>query len=177
MLKVRRAERADAELLARLIATANLDVAQQFALTRDNAPKHPAYCTADWLAADFARGERYFLASADGAVLAGPEAEIPAFDGYAACVATEYPGGGVAYLNRLAVLPAYRRRGVGEWLVEYVVQLARDRGDVSSVSIGIIGEHVGLMAWYQRLGFVPGEVKRFAHLPFSVRMMARRVGA
>jgi len=39
----------------------------------------------------------------------------------------------------------------------------------------VIGEHKELMRWYEALGFTAGEVKRFAHLPFSVQYMARQV--
>jgi hypothetical protein len=40
------------------------------------------------------------------------------------------------------------------------------------ISIGVIGEHVDLQRWYSKLGFEPGETKRFPHLPFSVTYMA-----
>jgi hypothetical protein len=35
----------------------------------------------------------------------------------------------------------------------------------------VIGEHAQLQRWYNKLGFVDGETKHFAHLPFSVKYM------
>ena len=147
----------DAATVARLIAEANQDVAQQFGLTAENCPKHPSLCTADWVRADFARGERYFVAEDDGQPIA--------------CVAYERPQPDLAYFNRLSVLPAARRRGVGERLVRYIVDLARADA-VATVSIGVIGEHLELQRWYRKLGFVDGETRRYSHLPFAVKYMA-----
>lgn len=156
-MQIRSTTLEDAATLARLIAQSNTDVAVQFNLNRDNCPKHPSFCEADWIANDLTRGERYFIACVQNEPIG--------------CIATEYPNPHVAYLNRLAVLPAHRRRGIGALLTKHVLGLARERG-VQSVSIGVIGEHEALQRWYQALGFVSGEIKRFAHLPFSVRYMA-----
>lgn len=156
-MHIREATTDDAASLAQIISESNKDVAVQFGLNRENCPKHPSFCERGWIEADIARGELYFIAeSAHGPI---------------GCVATEYPNPQLAYLNRLAVLPVHRRQGIGAALTRHVLQLARTRG-VHSVSIGVIGEHEALQRWYQALGFVPGDIKHFAHLPFSVRYMA-----
>lgn len=146
----------DANTLANLISSANRDVAAQFGLTQNNCPSHPSFCTADWVLADMARGECYFLAEDD----VGP----------IGCVAFESAGAGLAYLNRLSVLPAQRRQGVGARLVQHVLHLA-SAAACQRVSIGVIGEHHALQRWYRQLGFVATETKHFAHLPFSVTFM------
>lgn len=156
-IAIRSSELPDAALLARLIALSHRDVAQRFGLTAENCPKHPSMCTEEWLRNDFSRGERYFVLEL------GHEP--------VACVATENPNAEVAYLNRLSVLPAYRRQGIGERLVRHVVEDARARS-AKTLSIGIIAEYVELERWYAKLGFVPGETRRFPHLPFTVRYMA-----
>ena len=76
----------------------------------------------------------------------------------------------VAYLMRLAVLPEFRCRGFGAMLVQHIISQAR-RSAMSSISIGLIAEQSELAAWYRKLGFIPGETKRFKHLPFTVRYM------
>ena len=156
-MEIRPAHEIDAPVLAMLISESNRDVALQFGITADNCPKHPSFCRPEWLAHDFARGEIYFIAYAAGQPIA--------------CVATEFPSPEIAYLNRLAVLPAHRKQGVGASLVEFIVARARAQG-TKTVSIGVIGEHVALQDWYKRFGFESGETKHFPHLPFSVKYMA-----
>jgi GNAT superfamily N-acetyltransferase len=87
-----------------------------------------------------------------------------------ACVACARLSAELAELNRLAVLPAHRHRGIGARLVQHIVGLAGSMS-VPTISIGIIGEHTDLQRGYRTLGFKDGELKRFAHLPFSVRYM------
>lgn len=69
------------------------------------------------------------------------------------------------------MLPGHRGKGAGARLVRHVVEHARGLA-VETISIGVIGEHTQLQRWYDKLGFVGGETKRFAHLPFSVRYMS-----
>lgn len=159
-MMIREAFESDAAALARIIGEANKDVAIRFGLDAGNCAKHPSFCTADWIRADLARGERYFIFA---------EGDMPI-----ACVAYETPSEKVAYLNRLSVLPAYRRRGIGALLVAHVIELAR-AASIPAISIGVIGEHDDLQRWYRKQGFVDGEVKRFPHLPFSVRYMTYAV--
>lgn len=155
-MKIRLAGPADLSTLAMLVGESNKDVALKFALNAQNCPKHPSFCTEAWVENDLARGERYFILE-DGGVPVG-------------CVAYERPAPGRAYLNRLSVLPAHRKRGAGARLVQHIVQLAAAES-VRSISIGVIGEHAELKRWYESLGFVCGEVARFPHLPFSVQYM------
>jgi GNAT superfamily N-acetyltransferase len=156
-MPIRPAELADSETLAMLIREANKDVAIAFGLNAQNCPKHPSFCTDSWIEADVQRGERYFIFHA------GP---IPV-----ACVAYETPRPGLAYLNRLSVLPSHRRQGIGEQLVRFIIDKAHSES-INTLSIGVIGEHLALQHWYARLGFTHGTTQRFAHLPFSVKYMA-----
>ena len=157
---IRPASGDDAPLLASLIAEANKDVARRFGLDAVNCPKHPSFCTTEWILADFARSVAYFIAE-DGGVAAG-------------CVAFEDAGGGVAYLNRLAVLPGHRRKGTGGRLVRQVIDHAA-RQRFRSISIGVIAAHSELREWYGRLGFIEGETKSFPYLPFQVTYLTRAV--
>jgi diamine N-acetyltransferase len=155
-MNIHEATAQDAATLAALISASNRDVAARFDLTFENCPKHPSFCTADWVNADLVRGERYFLVEAATEPIA--------------CVAFELADAGVAYLNRLSVLPTHRQCGIGARLVEHVIALASSEHR-QSLSIGVIGEHTELQRWYAKLGFVTGDTKRFAHLPFSVTYM------
>lgn len=155
-IRIREAFVDDADVIARIIREANRDVATRFGLDATNCPKHPSFCSAEWVKSDFARGERYFILE---------QGHRPV-----ACVAYETPSAEVAYLNRLSALPTWRRRGHGKRLVDHVIALARTAA-IPTISIGVIGEYDELQCWYRALGFVDGEVKRFPHLPFSVKYM------
>ena len=160
MTRITPATEADARQIATLIRESHRDVAQMFGLTRENNPKHPSFCTTDWVLADFKRGEEYFL----GAI--GENA--------VGCMAFEQPDPDTAYLNRLSVLPGHRRQGMGAALVRHIVAHAASR-QAKVISIGIIAAHETLKAWYERLGFVEHETRTFVHLPFDVMFMHYRI--
>ena len=143
--------------IAMLISEANKDVALRFGLNALNCPKHPSFCTAEWVKADFARGEKYFVI-AENATPIG-------------CVAYESPRAGIAYMNRLSVLPKHRKRGVGSQLVEHFIRYAEAQS-VRTISIGVIEQHLELRSWYRARGFEEGESKEFPHLPFVVKYMS-----
>jgi GNAT superfamily N-acetyltransferase len=157
VMNIREATAADLATIAMLVSESNKDVAERFGLTADNCPRHPSFCTAGWVQSDLERGERYFILEVGAVPLA--------------CVAYENPSAGLAYLNRLSVLPAHRRHGIGARLVRHIIQLAR-AASIQTISIGVIGEHDDLQRWYRYLGFVDGETRRFPHLPFSVKYMS-----
>ncbi|MCC7219971.1 MAG: GNAT family N-acetyltransferase [Candidatus Contendobacter sp.] len=159
-MTIREASAKDLTTIAMLVSESNKDIAEKFGLNADNCQKHPSFCTEAWVKSDLARGERYFILEEDSVPIA--------------CVAYENPSAGLAYLNRLSVLPPYRNRGIGAHLVKYIVQLAQ-ASSIQTISIGVIGEHSDLQRWYRSLGFIDGETKRFPHLPFSVKYMSYTV--
>ena len=154
---IREASFNDIHTITRLVKESNKDVAIKFGLNVDNCPKHPSFCTNSWVEADFARGERYFIIEEDLTPIG--------------CVAYENPRAGLAYLNRLSVLPSHRNRGIGARLVQHIIQVAQS-ASIQTISIGVIGEHDDLQRWYRKLGFKDEQVKHFPHLPFSVKYMS-----
>lgn len=146
----------DARQIAALIRRSHRGVARIFAVTEENNPRHPSFCTADWIEADFRRGEKYFLCKVTGAE--------------AGCVPFELADQDTAYLNRLSVQPAYRHQGIGAALVGHILAYARSK-QVHTLSIGIIADHEILKSWYVNLGFVEKDTRRLPHLPFEVTRM------
>lgn len=147
----------DIPILTETIRNSFRDVAERFCLTRENAPHHPSNCSDNWIRFDMERGVRYFIAEHEHQV--------------AGCVAVEQAASGVCYLERLAVLPGHRRRGLGRILVDQVLSKAGELG-ADCVSIGIIDEHAELKSWYKKIGFVEGESRKFSTLPFLVTFMS-----
>ena len=85
-------------------------------------------------------------------------------------MAFEKSRSGTGYLNRLSVLPTYRKRGVGALLVQHVIECAEIE-KIENISIGIIANHVELKDWYLKLGFKENGLKEFPHLFFDVLFM------
>ncbi|MBB1486258.1 GNAT family N-acetyltransferase [Oceanospirillum sediminis] len=144
-------------LLADIISQANIPVAKQFSINQDNNPKHPSFYNEQWTQSDFERGEEYFICQQENQTVG--------------CVAFEISDKGTGYLNRLSVLPRHQKQGIGEALVNFILDYAKSR-DISVVSIGIIAEHGALRDWYLKLGFKATGHKQFPHLPFNVTFMA-----
>ena len=159
-MKIKRTTIDDAELIAFIVSESHKDVAAQFGINFENNPKHPSFYTKEWVLSDFDRGEEYFIGIENGV--------------YTGCVAFEQPNPTTAYLNRLSVLPKYRRQGMGANLVHHILAYARSK-NIQSVSIGIIAAHEILKNWYSALGFIEGETKAFDHLPFDVTYMSYKL--
>lgn len=157
---IRRARASDVPLLAGLIRDAYRDVARRFGLTVENCPKHPSNCTPEWIRRDFERHVTYFICDVG--------------DTPVGCAALEMAQEGMCYLERLCVLPEQRRQGYGRALAEHVLRQAGARG-ADRVGIGIIAEQTELKQWYRKMGFVEGDSKSFAHLPFRVTFLTYRL--
>jgi N-acetylglutamate synthase-like GNAT family acetyltransferase len=155
--KIRVCTQKDIGVLVETIRSSFKDVAERFGLTQENAPRHPSNCTEDWIQKDMERGVAYFIIENENSI--------------AGCVALELANSDVCYLERLAVLPNQRQRGFGKALVIHVLSNAKLLG-AHRVSIGTIAEHTELKNWYKRIGFVEGESKEFAQLPFRVTFMS-----
>lgn len=155
-MEIVQAERKDCELLASIVSESNKDVAELLGLNRNNASKHPSFCTSEWILSDFDRGQEYFISIENGLSNG--------------CVAFEQPTKDTAYLNRLSVLPDFRNKGVGAALVQHIIDYSKYK-EVMSISIGIIAEHTQLKEWYLKQGFTEGAIQKFDHLPFTVLYM------
>lgn len=148
----------DAELLASLIRESFADVAKRFGLTPENCPTHPSNCEPEWIQAAFAKGVEYYLLRTS---------QRPA-----GCVALERVDAEACYLERLAVLPAFRRNGFGKVLVNHVVGTARELG-LRAIEIGTIAAQTELRQWYERQGFEVTRIASFERLPFEVAFMRK----
>lgn len=157
---IRDCTREDVSVLARTIRESFQDVAKRFGLTPENAHSHPSNCTVEWIEKDMARGVSYWV--------------IENENGVAGCVAMERANPDMCYLERLAVLPAERRQGLGKALVSQVLWQAGHSG-AQSVSIGIIAGHTELKHWYSGIGFIEGESREYPRLPFRVTFMSYRI--
>ena len=150
----------DFEVCAAVIRDSFTTVADQFNLTRENAPSNPAFITIESLISAREKGIRFF-GLFDEQQLIG-------------CIAIEQAMDGVFYLERLAVLPDFRHKGHGSEILRFACEHIREAGG-RYISIGIINEHSMLKKWYLYHGFYETGLKEFDHLPFTVCFMEKEL--
>ena len=105
---IKEASKADISILLDILLKSFAGVAERFNLTVENCPKNLAFCTKQRIEDDFARGLQYYMLEDDGQTCG--------------CVALEKASDEVFYLERLAVLPEHRRRGVAQALINAAVE-------------------------------------------------------
>jgi len=157
---IRDATNDDIPLLTVLIRTAFRDVAVRFDLTPENCPTHPSNCTTEWIESALKKGIKYHILE---------KKNVPC-----GCVALERAQPDVFYLERLSVLPQFRRMGFGKALVNHVINEAKELG-AHRVEIGIISDQTELKEWYKKFGFSMKKEARFEHLPFMVTFMSKEL--
>jgi len=157
VMAIRQADKSDITLLADILRKSFANVAERFELTVENCPKNLAFCTEKRIEEDFARGLKYYIMDEDVQSCG--------------CVALEKASSDICYLERLAVLPEYRRKSFGKSLVNHIFNKAIEIG-IQRIEIGIISEDTELKNWYKKFGFIQKGTKKFDHLPFVVTFMS-----
>ena len=135
-------------------------VAEEFGLTPENCPSHPAFIGEEQLQAQVT----------DGLCLFG----CFMHERLVGVVGVKSIGEREFSLERLAVLPAYRHHGIGTQLMALACAHIRRAGG-QMITIGIIEENTVLKRWYEAQGFTVTDSKRFPHLPFTVCLMAKQL--
>jgi ribosomal protein S18 acetylase RimI-like enzyme len=82
----------------------------------------------------------------------GPGFVAEARDRVVGCVLTAFNSPGELYVGRLAVVPEWRRRGLGRRLIARSEELARERG-CAAISLGVRIALKENIAFFERLGF------------------------
>jgi len=146
----------DFEESARVIREAFATVAKEFNITKENAPSNGAFIKADALKSLAEKGVKLFD------VWQGGER--------AGFFAIEDAGGGVFYIEKLAVLPGKRHNGIGRRMLDFAAQYIKNLSG-EKISMAIVNENAVLKRWYEDYGFTEVRLKRIEHLPFTVCFM------
>ncbi len=143
---------------AKVIRNSFKTVAEEFGLTRQNAPTHPSFLTVRWLKEKKSDDVKFF-----GLFLGDKQ------NGF---IIIEKENKRTYWLEKLAVLPASRHGGYGVKLIGFAIDYIREHGG-KKVALGMMNEHTVLKNWYKKLGFKVVTTRKYPHLPFSVSYMER----
>ncbi len=159
MLEIKKIDIIDQDCV-NVIRNSFITVADEFGLTRQNAPTNAAFIEIDNLHAMQQKGVDMCGAYIDETLI-----------GF---VAIEKSNEDLYFMEKLAVLPEYRHNGYGSRLIDFVVDTVRAAGG-KKISIGIINENKILKDWYKKNGFNETGLRQFSHLPFNVCFLERAV--
>ena len=137
-----------------VIREAFATVAEEFGFTAENAPRFTAFATNEERLRWHLEQEHrpMYVYCADGRIV-----------GYYSLALLK---DGAIELNNLAVIPAYRHRGIGKKLLLHAFEEAKKRDRVV-MKIGIVEENKILRRWYEANGFVHTGTEKFDFFPFT----------
>ncbi|MDQ1281025.1 MAG: hypothetical protein QG670_2289 [Thermoproteota archaeon] len=87
-------------------------------------------------------------------------------------VDSEQPVNG--WIERLAVLPEFRRNGYGRELMGYAEEQLMKEG-VARVELAIVKQFKHLQDFYEQLGYMPTETMKYEFLPFEILYMEKHL--
>lgn len=143
----------------RVIQESFATVAEDFRLTRENAPRFTAFAVTEEQLRWQMEQEWPMSALVEDGRMVGYYALSPRDRG--ACE-----------LNHLCILPAYRHRGLGGVLLKHALVHAVELGFVR-MTLGLVEENRVLRAWYEAYGFTHTGCKKFDFFPFTCGYMER----
>ena len=159
---IREVKREDIPTCVNLIRNSFMTVADEFGITKENAPRFTAFAISDdrlyWHMDKEHRP--MFVAEEDGVVC-----------GYYSLLIQK---NGECELNNLAVLPQYRHRGIGRQLLEHSYIFAKNMG-CHVMNIGIVEENTVLRKWYEQNGAIHIGTKKFDFFPFTCGYLKREL--
>lgn len=145
-----------AEVLNQSFAT----VAEEFGLTKENAPTNNAFISGEELKSQLTGDREFYVYEEDGKPI-----------GFIAIERSpNMPD--TFFIEKLAVIPDCRHLGIGIQLMNFASERITKLGG-KRISIGLINSNETLKEWYAKQGYVTFEIKTFEHLPFDVCLMER----
>jgi diamine N-acetyltransferase len=147
-----------------VINTSFLTVADEFHLTKENAPTNAAFMKYEKLKESVIDGIKLFGLYSDQEIIG------------TICIEKAKDSEEIYYLERLAVLPDKRHSGYGKALMDFAIEEIQKQNG-KKASIGIINENSRLKKWYSEYGFIEICVKEYPHLPFTVCFMEFKIKA
>ena len=159
---IREVKREDIPTCVNLIRSSFMTVADEYGITKENAPRFTAFAVSeDRLYRHMDQEHRLMFAAEEDGVICG----------YYSLLIQE---NGECELNNLAVLPQYRHRGIGRQLLEHSYTAAKNMG-CRTMNIGIVEENTVLRKWYEENGAIHIGTEKFDFFPFTCGYMRREL--
>ena len=159
---IREVKREDIPTCVNLIRSSFITVAEEYGITKENAPRFTAFAISDdrlyW---HMDKEHRPMFVAEEDSVLCG----------YYSLLIQE---NGECELNNLAVLPQYRHRGIGKQLLEHSFTFAKSVG-CHAMNIGIVEENTVLRKWYEQNGAIHIGTQKFDFFPFTCGYLRREL--
>lgn len=135
-------------------------VADTFGLTAENCPSNAAFI-------DFGKLK---LSKSKGTLLYGAYIK----DNLVGCVGVRHKSKGVFEISKLAVIPSYRKVGIGRELIQFACsEVKKQKGQ--TLILGMIDSNELLKEWYVKQGFKIVKKKVFSKLPFKVCFLEKKI--
>lgn len=150
----------DFQLYAQLLNETFAIVAKDFGLTKENSPTNNAFVTARELKEQLTENRELFYIEGKDRLLGFVAIEQAKRDAK------------LFYIEKLAVHPDFRHRGLGKYLMEFASSKIEKVGG-KTISVGLINSNEKLKNWYASLGYKEIGLKAFEHLPFIVCYMEK----
>lgn len=159
-MEIRQITQNEINMCEQLIKESFADVAEEFNITKENAPRYVLFAlTADKLKEQFDAGRPMFAAFENGRAV-----------GYFSLNIFKNE----CEINNLCVLPNFRHRAIGNSLLEHAVKYAENLG-LSKINISIIEENTRLKEWYTSFGFVHTHTEKYPFFPFTCGYMELKI--
>ena len=148
----------DIPVCVELIKKSFLTVANEYGITKENAPRYTAFATTDDRLLWHMDSEHrpMYVYEEDGILC-----------GYYSLLIQE---NGECELSNLAVLPEFRHKGIGKQLLDHSVETARKHG-CRIMNIGIVEENIPVRKWYEDNGAIHTGTRKYDFFPFTCGYM------
>jgi len=152
----------DFDELIRLLNLSFATVAKDFGLTRENCPTNNAFINQKTLKNQFINNREFYKYNLG--------------DKPVGFITIERSNNkdNLFYIENLAVHPGHRHRHIGQQLMEFATNRIKELGG-KEISIGLIDSNIILKKWYEKLGYYQTGTKVYAHLPFKVCFMVKKL--
>ena len=148
------------EECVRVIRNSFETVADEFNITKENAPKYVAFATdCERLETQLNEGRLMYAYFNDNKIV-----------GYYSLALNKKE----CEINNLCVLPNYRHCHIGKKLLEHAFEKAKE-WNCKVIKISIVEENKQLKKWYEKYGFKATYTKKYDFFPFTCGYMEKEI--